>query len=432
MNDPSKTIDFINRELIPGMVERGELTIEGVSNPSEVHLEQVETSPLASDGTFMLTLPFRTKVTLSSGGKGDQRKHREYRLVVKVTPPVPPEMYASCQFDTLFDNETIAYTDIIPTLGKAELYPKYFYSHRKPLEAVMVLSDFSTDGWRMAPMVVNLPLEYCLLAARELGRFHGECYGLKETKRKQFESLVGKFKESRYSTATDPVWMEIMKIGPQRALKATRESIFGSRVPEEYLAKVGVLLQDTWAHQQLSVRPEEPLAVICHGDYLRNNMAFKFDDKEHPDKPTHVMMFDFQTLRYASPMIDFTAFIANSTGYDVREKHFEAIFRAYHDELVGTLGSIIGANPADLPQHYSYESFLKEFARYYSFGFQIASSFLPILHEPMEHVFANVEMGLEDSLADAWRRGGPRLDKELAAMVYEMYQLHQRFGMDPR
>lgn len=80
----------------------------------------------------------------------------------------------------------------------------------------------------------------------------------------------------------------------------------------------------------------------------------------------------------------------------------------------------------------SYESFLKEFARYYSFGFQIASSFLPILHEPMEHVFANVEMGLEDSLADAWRRGGPRLDKELAAMVYEMYQLHQRFGMDPR
>ncbi|KAL9698469.1 hypothetical protein quinque_001910 [Culex quinquefasciatus] len=92
MNDPSKTIDFINRELIPGMVERGELTIEGVSNPSEVHLEQVETSPLASDGTFMLTLPFRTKVTLSSGGKGDQRKHREYRLVVKWGPHGLPHL----------------------------------------------------------------------------------------------------------------------------------------------------------------------------------------------------------------------------------------------------------------------------------------------------------------------------------------------------
>lgn len=296
----------------------------------------------------------------------------------------------------------------------------------------MVLSDFSTDGWKMAPMVVNLPLEYCLLAARELGRFHGECYGLKETKREQFESLVGKFKESRYGAPTDPTWMEIMKVGPQRALKATRESIFGSRVPEEYLAKLGSLLRDPWNHQQLCVRPVEPLAVICHGDYLRNNIAFKFADEQHPDKPTHVMMFDFQTLRYASPMIDFTAFIANSTGYDVREKHFETIFRAYHGELVATLGSIIGANPADLPQHYSYESFLKEFARYYTYGFQIATSFLPILHEPMEHVFANVEMVLEDTLADAMQRGGAALDKELAAMVYEMYRLHQRFGMDPQ
>lgn len=430
MNDSAKTVDFINRELIPGMVERGELTLdEEPGTAGEVRLEQVETAPLQSNGTFMLTLPFRSKVTLSSK---DGLRKREYRLVVKITPPIPAEMYTSCQFDTLFDNETVAYTDIIPTLGKTELYPKYFYSHRKPLEAVMVLSDFSTDGWRMAPMVVNLPLEYCLLAARELGRFHGECYGLKETNRALFESIIGKFKESRYGAPTDPTWMEIMKVGPRRALKATRESIFGSRVPEEYLQKLGTLLRDPYAHQQLAVRPVEPLAVICHGDYLRNNMAFKFADKEHPDKPTHVMMFDFQTLRYASPMIDFTAFIANSTGYDVREKHFETIFRAYHGALVDTLATIIGNNPADLAEHYSYESFLKEFARCYTYGFEIATSFLTILHEPMEHVFANVEMSIEDSVADAMQRGGPALDKELAAMVYELYQLHQRFGMDPQ
>lgn len=106
MNDPSKTIDFINRELIPGMVERGELTIEGVSNPSEVHLEQVETSPLASDGTFMLTLPFRTKVTLSSGGKGDQRKHREYRLVVKVRQSMWPPLIGVFLFFFWFNETT--------------------------------------------------------------------------------------------------------------------------------------------------------------------------------------------------------------------------------------------------------------------------------------------------------------------------------------
>lgn len=34
-------------------------------------------------------------------------------------------MYIGCQFDTLFENETTAYTEIFPTLGKADLYPKY-------------------------------------------------------------------------------------------------------------------------------------------------------------------------------------------------------------------------------------------------------------------------------------------------------------------
>lgn len=75
-----------------------------------------------------------------------------------------------------------------------------------------------------------------------------------------------------------------------------------------------------------------------------------------PDKPTHAMMFDFQTLRYASPMIDFATFIANSTGYDVREKHFETIFKTYHDELVQTLCSIIECDQGDLPQHYRWGS----------------------------------------------------------------------------
>lgn len=104
----------------------------------------------------------------------------------QITPQCTEEMYIGCQFDTLFENEMTAYTDIIPALGKADHYPKYetrafsvsakshllivhhscryFYSHRKPFEAVMVLSDYSTEGWRMAPMVVNLPLDYCLLA----------------------------------------------------------------------------------------------------------------------------------------------------------------------------------------------------------------------------------------------------------------------------
>lgn len=46
------------------------------------------------------------------------------------------------------------------------------------------------------------------------------------------------------------------------------------------------------------------------------------------------MMFDFQTLRYTSPMVDFATFIANSTGVDVRRQHFDLIFDTYHETLI--------------------------------------------------------------------------------------------------
>lgn len=46
------------------------------------------------------------------------------------------------------------------------------------------------------------------------------------------------------------------------------------------------------------------------------------------------MMFDFQTLRYSSPMVDLATFLANSTGTDVRSTHFSFIFKAYHEEVI--------------------------------------------------------------------------------------------------
>lgn len=49
------------------------------------------------------------------------------------------------------------------------------------------------------------------------------------------------------------------------------------------------------------------------------------------------MMFDFQTLRYSSPMVDLVTFMANSTGTDVRSTHFSFIFKTYHEEVIKTL-----------------------------------------------------------------------------------------------
>jgi hypothetical protein len=64
------------------------------------------------------------------------------------------------------------------------------------------------------------------------------------------------------------------------------------------------------------------------------------------------MMFDFQTLRYASPMIDLAVFLANSTGTDVRSTHFAFIFKTYHEEVIKTLMFTLKKFRQDIPEIY--------------------------------------------------------------------------------
>lgn len=52
---------------------------------------------------------------------------------LQVTPKCPKEVFESCQFDVLFENEETAYRDIIPALGHQEDFPKYnFLQLREP------------------------------------------------------------------------------------------------------------------------------------------------------------------------------------------------------------------------------------------------------------------------------------------------------------
>lgn len=50
-------------------------------------------------------------------------------------------------------------------------------------------------------------------------------------------------------------------------------------IPEEFLQKIEQELAEPIKFGRRAVEPKEPLAIICHGDYLRNNIAFKYQDE---------------------------------------------------------------------------------------------------------------------------------------------------------
>lgn len=142
-----------------------------------------------------------------------------------------------------------------------------------------------------------------------------------------------------------------MRNGQRRALKHFRESDDVAKVPEVFLRKLEqVFVEDDNMYEYMSSRanPVEPLSIICHGDFLRNNIAFAYDSN---GLATKAMLFDFQTVVYTSPMLDLCLFMANSTGHEIRKKHFEEIFRTYHDEVTAHFLSGTGLNADDLPDY---------------------------------------------------------------------------------
>lgn len=114
---------------------------------------------------------------------------------------------------------------------------------------------------------------------RELGKFHGECYAIKESNHGLFEEIVKVFKEGRFDRMPNTQWELVLKASPKRGTQAVRENNELRRIiPESFLKKIEELCQNPWIYMKLKAQPHGPLANICHGDYLRNNICFKYDE----------------------------------------------------------------------------------------------------------------------------------------------------------
>ncbi|KAJ9590465.1 hypothetical protein L9F63_016496 [Diploptera punctata] len=131
------------------------------------------------------------------------------------------------------------------------------------------------------------------------------------------------------------------------------------------------------------VKPKEPLAVLCHGDFCRNNILFKYED----GKPSQVTLFDFQTVRYASPAVDLTFFCFLNTTSDFRRKHWNEMLGVYHRSLVESLADILRSSVDQVESEYSLEKIRNEFREYAFYALFLCNYFLPeMIAVPVERI----------------------------------------------
>ncbi|XP_071636674.1 uncharacterized protein [Temnothorax longispinosus] len=394
----SHTEDFekSNKEVISKIIE------DLGQNVDEVRYELSEQADNIMSTVHYICVKFKNRT------KGQSE---ELSLVIK-RPSRIEYFRRLTRSDFQFHNEILFYQMYAQP---GENFAKCFYTdERPPIDSVIALENVNGRGYYSCPYKYDAPLEYTLAAFREMGRFHGKGYVMKELQREKFFDIVKQCQETRFNSTCDE-YKNYVDIIATRAVEYLRNH--GHDVT--FCDKTEALLSKAFDNVMIkAVEPREPLSTLCHGDFTLSNTLFKTEN----DGQYRAMLIDFAYFRYSTPVVDLSTYFCLCCSNDMRKDKFFEIMRVYHDALKEYL---LEASISDV-EKYSYDALLDDYKRGGLFGFIIASHFLPVL---MGYYDINNDdtIGNNDEFFEGALRnkqlGGDEMSKILADMLLHLRDL---------
>lgn len=313
---------------------------------------------IPADSFFLSDMLF---LNITANFNNGSKEKRSINVVVK-KPPSSACVREMSRADDQFHNEILFYQKY----GKRyPEFPRCLYAEEKsPTDSVIVLENVVIQrGYDVTKWKYDIPLEYTLAALREIGRFHAKAYAMKEQYSDEFFDIVRNIKESRYFPGTH---LEvIVNITGTRSVEYLRKQGYDEHICDKLEAE----FQNVYENIILKViEPEEPFAILCHGDWTINNTLFKRENGE-----LKAMFIDFALMRYGSPVIDLSTFLCLHCAKEISKDMLDNVLKVYHDSLRKCLIE----NGVDC-EKYSYEGLYEDFKKKGLFGFFIATFFLGI------------------------------------------------------
>lgn len=307
----------------------------------------------------------------------------------------------------LFHNEILFYRQVS---RNSEEFPRCLYYHEDLINldnTVIVTDNIAVKGFDLCSKSYDIPFEYVLAGMQNIGRFHAMGYTMKIRDTREFSKICDDIQESRFIPGDlFNQFLNVIALRPIEWLrKQNYDSIFVNKMEKHLANAFDNIMMD-------AIKPVEPLAVLCHGDFTRNNIFFKRSDNNLDS-----MLIDFAMLRYSSPSTDLSTFLYLSCSNKDRRERFNEIFKAYHDALI----SYLREQEINNLDKYSYDKMLTDYKRKAMFGYITAIFFIPtlrglvVVNEQDFNDFNPQKMGQATKAA-----GGDTLSKEFADMLLEL------------
>jgi hypothetical protein len=334
----------------------------------------------------------------------DNKGRNMHYLIVKTMPSNAMIRSLINSADQFF-NESKMYSEIVPLLletcaapsredveievppsnlsAACHLFPKCYYVSSDPEGGMVVLEDLRRLGYKIGgDQVMLLDYEHIALALEGLARFHAMSYAMKKKDVRSFEqNVVTQIRDARNfmkkPDTVDPTDADYAKALRDTAVLLLRK-FEQKKLKEDGIdtEKVGRVIKRIENCSYLMIEllsPDEPLAVLCHGDFNRNNMLFRYDSN---NRPSEVKFFDFQNPYHASPAIDLSFFLFVNASPHLWTSSWDEMISIYHDTLLGALSEFLNCPQEALQPEFSLEAFKHQFSKYCLYGFMVATSFI--------------------------------------------------------
>jgi hypothetical protein len=358
--------------------------------------------------------------------KFEHQAPQAYSLLVKLSPE-DPILWNYLDTDVLFHNEILMYTEVIPFVEEflskrktdllGEMFPKCYYAESGAAcvggRDIIVLEDMVPRGFTPSAERLVLDYDHCAVALRRLARYHAVFYGLKKLETSRFRAMVKNIRTRNFGQSSPEDLSYSYKTTSYRGVMYLEGR---QEMDQTTLDRLKNRLEHAGQHVVDLMEPKEPLAVLCHGDFSRNNILFRYES----GKPCDAVLFDLQTVTYSSPAIDLSLFMYLNTSSELRNQHWDDLFGEYHTTLTRTLARILGCSVEDLLPDYGLDEFRKDFVAHGFYGYMVCSYLLgqmSVDREDQVDFKVMCRRNVRDLVHAVLSLGGEHLSQQLADIL---------------
>lgn len=240
----------------------------------------------------------------------DGRRRAAVWLTVKFKPSVE-QMRTLLKVDRQFHNEIHAYQNVIPLLlehlpdgVQPPTLPFFVYGRNEcgahwPKD-VIVLEDPRSWGYVPAARTSSeqsvganfMDYDHLAVAISALGRFHGMSFTVKQKNPKAFRKLVGNLREIQWD---EDGWLIKNNGLKSLGMRGARPLMEQEQYRDGKLKGFLTMIREADRNLKLAMTPKEPFAVICHGDFCKQNLLFEYNEESR--KPQDAMITEFTAIR---------------------------------------------------------------------------------------------------------------------------------------